>query len=446
MVYSAFVNAHRQDSPQSIEGNQLSERNETTAQHAALYDKDGFAPDNAEMSGPGESTLRRINSRLITETDYDAILNVLVSESVRQMGASDAAVLCYEPKRDRLRRLSVIRNYEAVITQPDHPLVGAEGYIAVADMPLWGLLKPGEMHIRHFSSPNPDGLLPPALEQWHRQHGHTLCLRSLLAIGAEPVGWIGISFLKQVEPGDPLLNMFRIFTQQLAFVLQSRRLSELARHETAMVAVAEERSRIAGDMHDTLAHSFTGILMQLEAAKELLHTRVQIAADCLDRATSVARDGLRQSRLAVMALQEPRPELLTETLPSLVHGSEVNLKPVCKFQTEGVARHLPGDIDQQLFRIGQEAFSNAQRYSGAANIEILLSFTPTGVMLAVRDDGVGFNLTAMNEIGFGISSMNKRAERIGADLVIESHSGMGTVVHVRWSEQIPRSDRSSEQS
>ena len=414
------------------------ELSETTVEDAVLYDKDGFAPDQTEKSGPGESTLRRINSRLVNETDYDAILNVMVSESVKQMGASDAAVLCYEPKTDRLRRLSVIRNYEAVITQPDHPLVRSEGYIAVADMPLWGLLKPGEMHIRHFSSPNPDGLLPPALEEWHRQHGHTLCLRSLLAIGAEPVGWIGISFLKQVEPDQALLTVFRILTQQLAFVLQSRRLSELARQETAMVAVAEERSRIARDMHDTLAHSFTGILMQLEAAKELLHTKAEIAADCLDCATTVARDGLRQSRLAVLALQEPRPEPLTDSLPTLVRGSEVNLGPICRFLTVGAARHLPADVDQQLYRIGQEAFSNAQRYSNAANINITLSFTPTEVELAIRDDGVGFDRKAMSEIGFGMSSMNKRAERIGADLVIESHSTTGTLIQVKWSEQAPQ--------
>jgi ligand-binding sensor domain-containing protein/signal transduction histidine kinase len=229
-------------------------------------------------------------------------------------------------------------------------------------------------------------------------------------------GWFFVLFALLVGTGIWHLHRFRL--EQVSVSVNAR---------------IDERNRIARDMHDTLAHSFTGILMQLEAAKEFITSKPAVLSQCLERATSAARDGLRQSRQAITGLQETRPQPLTKTLPGLVSECDPVTRTESVFLLRGVPRIMPAEIERQMFRICQEAYSNARRYSGATKIEISLAFTSDAVVLAVNDDGKGFAPSEAEDIGFGLSGMRKRAERIGAHLTLDSAVGNGTRVRLEWS-------------
>ena len=397
-----------------------------------LYKRDKPVQEHVAELAKANRTLREINTKIANETNYTATLSVVLSENVALMQAVDAAAFRYEPDTACLRIVGAVIKGNPVATVPDHPFGNPSHPCFVADLPLWGRLKPGDVHISLLRDHPSDGMVPPQMEKWHQKRKHTLCLRSALAVGEDPVGWLGVSFNREVNPDQSLVEAFRTLSQQVTLVLQLARLSELAKESAAEIAVVNERTRIAREMHDTLAQSFTTILVQLEAAKEFISTRPEVASDCLVRATIVAKDGLRQSRQTVMALQETRPEALTKTLPDMIAEYSQSKEKEYIFLLQGTPRIVPAEIDLQMFRIGQEAFRNALRYANAMKIEISLIFTPTSVVLVVKDDGIGFVSDEVGDIGFGLSGMNKRAERIGASLVIESKRGRGTRVCLEW--------------
>ena len=135
-----------------------------------------------------------------------------------------------------------------------------------------------------------------------------------------------------------------------------------------------------------------------------------------------------------MNLQETRPAALIQAIPDLVSKAGPDTKAHCHFEVVGVPRALSSETDRQLFRICQEAFTNAQRHSEASNIAIVLTFAERSVLLKISDDGRGFSPLQANDMGFGLSGMKKRAERIGALLTIQSNGSDGTTIFLELRE------------
>ena len=175
---------------------------------------------------PVDEAMRQINLGLAYVSDYNAILDGALSQMVRSLGASDAAVLRYEPEFRSLRQICIIRECEPAVSQPDHPLTDSSRSMAVDAMPLWDRLRPGEVYVSHPNADQADPCLPDAIEEWHRLRKHILCLRSPLTIGSERVGWIGVSFSRDVPEIAPLLETFRVLSQQITLVLLLLQLSE----------------------------------------------------------------------------------------------------------------------------------------------------------------------------------------------------------------------------
>jgi len=196
-------------------------------------------------------------------------------------------------------------------------------------------------------------------------------------------------------------------------------------------AILQERNRMAHDIHDTLAQGFTGILVQLEAAAyapEQEQARVHIA-----QARELARQSLQEARRSVRAL---RPQALEgENLPGalarLVAQISSTVSIPVQFQVVGAPFTLPLEVEDQLFRIGQEALTNAIKHSEAAEIQVVLSFEPAEARLSIRDDGKGFDTqTGFQGEGFGLIGMYERAEQIGGRMMLDAHPGQGTSITV----------------
>jgi signal transduction histidine kinase len=179
--------------------------------------------------------------------------------------------------------------------------------------------------------------------------------------------------------------------------------------------VADERRRLAAEIHDTLAQGLTGIITQLQAAADGEHVR---------RATDLARESLREARRSVRDLAPAHLE--HDTLPDAlkkITGDRARLT------VTGTAEPLHGELEAALLRIAQEALANATRHAHAERIGVTLSYMDGEVALDVRDDGRGF--TGPPAGGFGLTAMRERAERVAGTLEIESEPGRGTAVSAR---------------
>jgi PAS domain S-box-containing protein len=205
-----------------------------------------------------------------------------------------------------------------------------------------------------------------------------------------------------------------------------------ARKRAEEASILEERNRMAREIHDTLAQAFTGILIQVGAATQVLDDSEATQAH-LDTIEELARTGLTEARRSVTAL---RPQLLEDgdlstALDRLVNQMRPATDTALIYTVRGIAYPLPAEVENHLLRIGQEALTNAIKYANASKIWIELGYEDAGCSLRVKDDGQGFGVGGVPPIGgFGLLGMSERAERIGAQLSIRSQPGQGTEIIV----------------
>ena len=198
-------------------------------------------------------------------------------------------------------------------------------------------------------------------------------------------------------------------------------------------AVVEERTRMAREIHDTLAQGFTGIVIQLEAAEDALTTEPEAARTHMLRARTLARASLAEARRSVWALRllDLEADDLAHAFVHLVTKLSLESETQIDFALQGVPRPMSQDAEHHLLRLGQEAVTNALKHAKADQIGITLAYQDGHVALSIEDHGDGFDKAKpREEQGLGLRGMQERAEHIGGQLTITSTPGVGTRVEV----------------
>jgi two-component system sensor histidine kinase UhpB len=217
---------------------------------------------------------------------------------------------------------------------------------------------------------------------------------------------------------------------ELAFLRMMRRLEAERRRagSAALQAQEQERARVARDLHDEVNQSLTGLLLRLEAAREAAPPELERE---LDETKTLANQAM--SELLSLARQL-RPTALDDLgLAAAVAGQVEQLgrgEVEARFAAEGGFSDLENDAQLVVYRVAQEALSNAARHSGASRVTVSMRRqADRGVRLDVADDGRGFAFDE-SEGGLGIAGMRERALLVGGELTIESRPGRGTTVHL----------------
>jgi two-component system sensor histidine kinase UhpB len=217
---------------------------------------------------------------------------------------------------------------------------------------------------------------------------------------------------------------------ELAFLRMMRRLEAERRRagSAALQAQEEERARVARDLHDEVNQSLTGLLLRLEAAREAAPPELEAE---LAETKALANQAMRE---LLSLARQLRPTALDDLgLVAAIGGLVEALgqgEVEARITTDGDFSDLGDDAQLVVYRVAQEALSNAGRHSGAGRVAVALRRRPDGgVELEVEDDGRGFAF-AESESGLGIGGMRERALLIGGELTIESRPGHGTTVRL----------------
>jgi signal transduction histidine kinase len=217
-----------------------------------------------------------------------------------------------------------------------------------------------------------------------------------------------------------------------ATIAENETLHEQLLVQAREAGIRDERSRMAREIHDTIAQGLTGIVTQLQAAEQAATRtagdpagwRRHVAA-----ATGLARDSLSEARRSVEAL---RPEPLEcgrlgEALAGVAERwSALNGIPV-QVTTTGTARRMHPETEFALLRAAQEALANVARHARATRVGLTVSYMENEVVLDIRDDGAGFD-PAAGEHGFGLVAMRQRIAALSGTLQVESEPGGGTAI------------------
>ncbi len=206
--------------------------------------------------------------------------------------------------------------------------------------------------------------------------------------------------------------------------------------EARQSAVLQERQRMAGEIHDTLAQGLTGIVTQLEAAEQALDDQSAGVRRHLDTARRLARESLAEARRSVQALRpQPLeavqlPEAVAQVAARWAHDTGI----AATATTTGAPRPLHPEVEVTLLRAAQEAFTNAARHARPSAVSLTLSYMEDLVSLDVHDDGAGFDPTVLRSNGspggYGLTAMRERLARLAGTLDLESAPGAGTTLAV----------------
>jgi signal transduction histidine kinase len=206
----------------------------------------------------------------------------------------------------------------------------------------------------------------------------------------------------------------------------------------------EERTRVARDIHDTLAQGLTGVVVQLGAAQRALAMAPAEADQHLELARRMARESLAEARRSIWNLRAPLSQNagLGEALQGLSDHPLASGITV-SFEQRGAVWPLAANVESALLRVGQEALANVSRHSDARSASIVLEYAETSVRLCVGDDGVGFDAellaaqttTASPWGGFGLIGMRERIQAFGGTLTLRNDPGAQVMVEIPRSSQ-----------
>ena len=277
-----------------------------------------------------------------------------------------------------------------------------------------------------------DPRLPAPMRDSIRRVGVQVVHTAPLALGGRNLGWI-VLVSRDTESAQWQVAMVEAIARQATLLLDICRLAERKRAEDSRKAALEERNRLAREIHDNLAQGFAAILMQLQAARREMDSLPEILRTSVENAVVLARTHLGEARRSVCAL---RPRVGDgEDVPTALRrladlGQRTSSVPI-----ELVVDELPriGDgIEREIVAIAQEALTNAVRHADARRIRIQAStVNAIGLRLSVADDGRGIP-RGCQAAGFGMTSMQERADRIGASLTIVTAPRSGTEVVLAW--------------
>ncbi len=201
------------------------------------------------------------------------------------------------------------------------------------------------------------------------------------------------------------------------------------------LAVSRERNRLARELHDTLAHTLSGLTVQLEAIHTILETDQKEVNDMLEKALFTARNGLEETRRALKALRaEPLEDLgLQLALQNLVSNFQSRTKLNIHLSLSDNLIPFTPEEEQMIYRITQEALENIIHHANARNVWLGIDQKSGKSVLSIRDDGAGFDLPALHKKNdrLGLKGMRERAEMLNASLEIESQPDQGTLIQLK---------------
>ncbi|NUO61180.1 MAG: sensor histidine kinase [Hamadaea sp.] len=268
------------------------------------------------------------------------------------------------------------------------------------------------------------------------------------AIGANLLP-VAAALIGRADPGDTRTTMIMSFFGMALSVLMGvfivrvikqseERLAligelEASRAEVArlshLAGVAEERSRLAGEIHDTLAQGFTSIITLLQAAGPELDRDPARARGHVDLAVRTARENLAESRALIAALAPAA--LDSASLDQAIRRQADRLAEetgvTVAYAMSGDPVLLPTATEVVLLRATQEALTNIRRHASATDVTLNLVYAADRVLLTVRDDGRGFDPVATHG-GFGLDGMRMRAAQVGGLLTVDSAPGLGCTI------------------
>jgi signal transduction histidine kinase/PAS domain-containing protein len=359
---------------------------------------------------------------LAANPDLNSFLGYMLREIAQQLHLDYVNLNFYDAATETLPLELQIRNGQVRLK---HEMEAPEAILcpSIHSTPIWDILRETKQPLVINRDNAKDPCFQDACDRQADDLRLQVVVNLLLSLGDEPIGLLGLGSTQRTSFTPQELELTQVLTHQITLAIQLTRLAEEVKHASLL----QERNRIAQDIHDTLAQTFGGILIQLQATQYFVKRNPDLAVEQFKIAIDLARQGLAEARRSVWTLYNRGTDYqaLETALPALAECLTRDSTTKATVTVSGNPYHLDPDIGQNLLRLTQEALNNALRHAHATLIQIKLDYTPDLLSLQIQDDGCGFEMSQPIQ-GFGIISMKQRADCLGSILNINSQVGVGT--------------------
>ena len=399
---------------------------EQAKQTALAIEREKAARERAAELAKANEALRGCLDALASVPELDEFLGQVMAAMTRQLGATSSVLRLRNFEKNFLT-LDLVFQDGRVMTPTEARYPDNLQTIPLDERQLNLLKQPTTViHLLDDAAPTPE-----AFRSYLLGMGVKTSLVVPLMSARQLVGSLTFRFTEDREFRPEELEIARALASQASLAIQLTRLANGARQ----TAVLEERNKLAGEIHDSLAQMFTGITLQLGAARKVIKRGTDNGLTYLERAIDLAQFGLAEARRTAFSLHTTVIEEsgLIAALQKLVERSNIPGRLHCTFHFAGAPEeNVPTFVQQDLLRIAQEAMSNAVRHAKPTVISVSLRCESPNLVLEITDNGFGIAdpQTAFKE-GFGLSNMRTRAERLGAQLEVRTSARRGTSIVVR---------------
>lgn len=289
------------------------------------------------------------------------------------------------------------------------------------------LFRSGQLTARNIDVVECSRLAPAVRTRQAALTGGLRCHASVpLYAGERPLGVMNLAMHDWRRLTRQELDLLTTIADQVGVAIERARLGE----QSIEHARADERSRIARDLHDTLAQGFTAVALHIEAGLSRLERRDR-AAPALRKALDAARQSLDEARRSIRTLRASSLEnrTLPEALAALSREFTADTGVRVRLDISDVGP-IPGDVESEVFRIAGEALTNIRKHANARDASVRLERVRGRLRLIVSDTGTGFRVRGAHRRGFGLAGIEDRAHLVGGRASIRSAPGRGTTVTV----------------
>lgn len=369
------------------------------------------------------TTLREVSRSIISTLELEPLLLLILDQLKEVIDYSGAAILMLHndvmvmraSRRPDTLAAKVKVNYQPARIATIQTMLKTQQPVYIAD------LRQDEALVEAYESASgaPLDKTFPFIRSWM---GVPLIVRGrvlgMLSLAHRQIGYY--------EEKDAQLA--QDFANQAVIAMHNAELYQQAQ----TTAVADERSRIARELHDSVTQAIYSVTLYADATRLALKDgELDIVAENLNELRAMAREAMLDMRLLIFELRPPvlEEEGLVIALQTRLEAVEARSGVHADFHTSG-ERRLPLPLEIELYRIAQEALTNVVKHARAKQVNISLRFDKVQVCLEIEDDGVGFDTAVGPSGGMGLRGIQERVEKIGGDLLVQSTPGQGTILRI----------------
>jgi two-component system, NarL family, sensor kinase len=362
--------------------------------------------------------LKEVAETLNSATTEQHATSVALRRMADLLGVETGWVWLRDPESDRFYNAAV-QNLPPYLQEP----------VRMTGRSCWclELFRSGKLTTRNIDVVECSRLAPATAAGEAASTGGLRCHASVpLYAGDRALGVMNLAMRGWRRLTRQELDLLTTIADQVGVAIERARLGE----QSIEHARADERSRIARDVHDTLAQGFTAVGLHIEAGLSHLEPRNE-ARPALRLALDAARQGLDEARRSITSLRASPLEnrSLAEALGALTRRFTADTGVRVRTNVADLGP-LPMEVESELFRIASEALTNVRKHARAREASLSLDLVRRRLRLTVSDAGVGFQARGARRRGFGLSGIEDRARSVGGRATIRSAPGRGTTVTV----------------